>query len=69
MALLADRREYNRRITICNQCPWFEKTLVRCKQCGCFLKAKARLQNQFCPIGKWHDSGGQKTDKPGGSTT
>lgn len=68
MAILVERKEYNRRMAICGECPWFEKTFVRCKQCGCFLKAKARLEGQFCPIGKWHsDSGGEQTNKPGGS--
>jgi hypothetical protein len=59
MALMADKREYNRRITICSECPWLNKTLMQCKQCMCFLKVKARLDNQVCPIGKWHKKEGK----------
>jgi len=29
--------------------------LMRCKECGCFLEAKARLVGQTCPLGKWQE--------------
>ena len=42
---------------ICNACP--EKTeaiggiTTKCKQCGCALPAKQRVNSEQCPIGKW----------------
>lgn len=45
--------EVKRRLDICNECPWLNKRLVKCRQCGCFMKLKSTLQQASCPIGKW----------------
>jgi primosomal protein N' len=42
----------NQRIAICNTCDQLSG-IRNCKQCGCFIDAKAKLQNASCPIGKW----------------
>lgn len=43
------------RLKICNECNFSTKTFLglRCKICGCFLSAKARMENEECPLGKW----------------
>lgn len=41
------------RLAICNTCPLFDKKLMRCKRCGCFMQLKATLQKARCPIDKW----------------
>jgi len=39
------------RLAFCNECP--NKKNGRCKLCGCFVKAKVRVENQKCPDGRW----------------
>ena len=41
------------RLKICNECPWLDKRLVKCRKCGCFMKLKSTLKQATCPIGKW----------------
>jgi len=41
----------SKRLDICKTCPLFENN--RCRKCGCFLQAKARIKNEKCPEGKW----------------
>lgn len=41
------------RFSICKQCPKLIKTTSQCKECGCFMKAKTKLQKATCPLGKW----------------
>lgn len=40
-----------RRLRTCAACP--HHTGLRCKLCGCFTHAKARMTHEECPIGKW----------------
>ena len=49
----SDRELIEQRLSICNQCPSFNKRLVKCKRCGCFMRLKTTLQDAKCPIGKW----------------
>lgn len=41
------------RIEICKQCPSFIKITGQCKECGCFMEAKTRLPDAYCPLLKW----------------
>lgn len=41
------------RLSICRECPFFNKLTVGCNKCGCFLRMKTKLLNATCPIGKW----------------
>jgi len=41
------------RYSICKQCPEFIKLTTQCKKCGCVMKAKTKLKDAECPIGKW----------------
>lgn len=43
----------HRRIAICEKCPSLNKDLGRCMECGCFVKAKTRVNFEECPLGKW----------------
>lgn len=36
----------------CRGCPQLDATF-RCRQCGCFMKAKVKLSQAECPLGKW----------------
>jgi len=48
-----NENDANKRLSICNQCPFFEKNSQRCSKCGCYLKVKTYLKAERCPIGKW----------------
>ena len=55
---MKDEKEYSRyekRMEICKACEFFDRKLKRCKDCGCFLIAKARLGGAKCPQGKWEE--------------
>ena len=41
------------RISICKKCPSLLKPTWTCKECGCFMKIKARLEHSKCPLDKW----------------
>ena len=41
------------RLEICNSCEWFNKRMLKCKRCGCFMKLKSTLKQAKCPEGKW----------------
>jgi tetratricopeptide (TPR) repeat protein len=40
-----------KRLRVCAACPHF--TGLRCRVCGCFTSAKARLPHEDCPLGQW----------------
>ena len=45
IALSADRMK------ICTDCEHFTGT--KCDQCGCFMRAKTKIPQARCPLGKW----------------
>jgi len=55
------KEELIERLTLCNSCPErLEKSgdkpltkFSRCPECGCFLRLKARLETEECPLGDW----------------
>ena len=49
----SDKDLIDSRLAICNECPWLHKKLMKCRQCGCFMKLKTTLKQAECPIGKW----------------
>jgi hypothetical protein len=49
---------YEDRIAICKSCVFYFKPTGTCKDCGCFMKIKARLAPVGCSQNKW-----QKTTK------
>jgi len=46
-------KEFYRRFAVCQSCEFFISKRKRCQKCGCFIKIKARMRSQKCPIGKW----------------
>ncbi len=49
----SDRALIESRLEICNGCEFFNRRMVKCKKCGCFMKLKSTLKQAKCPIGKW----------------
>jgi hypothetical protein len=49
----SDKELIESRLAICNTCEWFDKRMVKCRKCGCFMKLKSTLKQAECPIGKW----------------
>ena len=41
------------RFDICKSCPELIKLTSQCKQCGCFMAVKTKLEAAKCPMGKW----------------
>jgi hypothetical protein len=41
------------RIEICETCERFFKPTRQCRECGCFMDMKTKLEEAYCPIGKW----------------
>lgn len=48
-----DQTTASTRFDICKQCPKLIKATSQCKECGCFMAVKTKLNNANCPIGKW----------------
>ena len=51
--LVVDDETRSKRYEICNDCEYLVKATSTCKQCGCFMTLKTKLQRAKCPIGKW----------------
>jgi hypothetical protein len=55
------KEELVKRLTLCNSCPERLEAskgnpltkFSRCPECGCFLRLKARLETENCPLGDW----------------
>ena len=53
MKFLVPNGIYKDRIEICKSCVYYFKPTGTCKDCGCFMKLKARLAPMGCSQGKW----------------
>lgn len=42
-----------KRYDVCQQCPELIDLTKQCKQCGCFMVMKVKLEKATCPLGKW----------------
>ena len=51
--VVANQDKINLRQDICRKCSELVKPIWTCKQCGCFMKIKTRLDVSICPLGKW----------------
>ena len=49
----SEEKVAKKRLSICNGCDQFIKLTTQCKQCGCVMKLKTKLDTASCPIGKW----------------
>jgi hypothetical protein len=43
----------NKRYSICEECPQLIQLTKQCKECGCFMNLKTKLEQATCPLGKW----------------
>ena len=50
---VTDEAVSSARLDICELCPRLIKTTHQCKECGCFMKLKVKLESAVCPLGKW----------------
>ncbi len=50
---MAEEIVSNFRYDICLQCPELVSLTKQCKQCGCFMALKTKLESAKCPLGKW----------------
>ena len=49
----ADEDKAVSRFATCQECPSLIKLTNQCKECGCFMKLKVKLEGATCPLGKW----------------
>lgn len=49
--ILAPKNIVENRIATCKQCSQLK--LNRCQSCGCYIVAKAGMDSEKCPEGKW----------------
>lgn len=42
-----------RRLDICLSCDKLIKLTKQCRECGCIMPAKVKLEKATCPLGKW----------------
>jgi hypothetical protein len=52
-AEFSEEELFNKRINTCYSCEEFIRVTAQCKQCGCFMKLKAKLKEAKCPINRW----------------
>jgi hypothetical protein len=59
--MFVEKQKAFERLAICNECPSLFRPTWSCKECGCFMKVKARLAGSECPLGKWGKEEPQST--------
>lgn len=47
----ADDAEYERRLSVCRQCPHLDN--ATCVQCGCYAEVRALKKSARCPVKRW----------------
>tara|TARA_R100001509_G_C4759167_1_gene179087 strand:- start:184 stop:414 length:231 start_codon:yes stop_codon:yes gene_type:complete len=52
-ANMVDRATFAHRMSHCISCDHFNMVQKRCMKCGCFMKAKAKMDTAKCPLKKW----------------
>lgn len=62
-AWFVTQAEYKGRLKICKGCDQLNP-LWQCKTCLCFMPAKARFANSYCPLQKWGRSDKRSESDP-----
>ncbi len=44
---------YKQRIETCKGCDKYDELENRCRECGCYVPAKAKIILDSCPLSKW----------------
>lgn len=47
------KKRKEERLSICKECPFFNKLTTQCDKCGCIMIMKTLIADANCPIGKW----------------
>jgi hypothetical protein len=50
---MVGQAEKDRRLDVCRACDRFEAAAGRCRECGCRMNWKARIESLDCPLGRW----------------
>ena len=61
LEFLVESSEQEERLAVCKGCPRFKRGV--CLECGCVMKAKAKLARAACPLGHWGMSGSPVPNK------
>lgn len=64
MAFFASAFIYKERLSICKTCEYYIKSAHMCKECGCFMPAKAKIAKLRCPKDKWVEVYGTEEREP-----
>jgi hypothetical protein len=48
-----DEIDAEKRYSLCLECPELINLTKQCKQCGCFMVVKTKVESAKCPLGKW----------------
>lgn len=48
-----DEEISNTRFEICKACPRLIQATNQCRECGCFMNLKTKLEKATCPLHKW----------------
>lgn len=51
--VMVDAETLKIRGAICNTCPRFNREILQCEECGCFIPLKLNFTTEACPLGKW----------------
>lgn len=54
-SMLVNDAIFEQRMAICRSCDKYDESQQRCRECGCFLPAKARGILDSCPLRKWSE--------------
>lgn len=50
---IAARSLSEQRMEICEQCVRFFSPTKQCKECGCIMPIKTKLEGAVCPLNNW----------------
>lgn len=50
---IKSERIVRERLLTCQRCPRYYKPTAQCRDCLCFVRAKAKLGTEDCPNGYW----------------
>ena len=53
MFATVDESVRQQRLLVCQSCESFSNRLNSCRECGCYMPAKASFAQTECPQGKW----------------
>lgn len=51
--LFAENTSQKERLSICFECDSYNKQRDLCKECGCMMRMKTKLNAAKCPLKKW----------------